>query len=53
MQLCSASERQVDSRLAGEVRIFKLAAMVDEYAFLLADDYAASLFAARGKLQAR
>ena len=43
----------MDSRLAGEVRIFKLAAMVDEYAFLLAGDYAASFCAARKELQAR
>ena len=43
----------MDSRLAGEVRIFKLAAMVDEYAFLLAGDYTASLSAAREELQAR
>ena len=43
----------MDSRLAGEVHIFKLAAMVDEYAYLLATDYAASILAARDELQAR
>jgi len=40
-------------RLAGQVQVFKLAAMVDEYAYLLAADYAASLAAARVELQAR
>ncbi len=38
-------------RLAGQVQVFKLAAMVDEYAYLLAADYAASLAAARAELQ--
>ena len=40
-------------RLAGQVQVFKLAALVDEYAYLLAADYAASLAAARAELQAR
>jgi hypothetical protein len=33
--------------------MFKLAALVDEYAYLLAEDYAAAFAAARAELQAR
>lgn len=33
--------------------MFKLAALVDEYAYLLAEDYAAAFVAARAELQAR